>query len=81
MIICFLVVRPRSWKELDSWSFGGRLFRVLFNIFFYNLYQLVAEISASALQKKYVCSVPAVSKKYTKLIRRNLKLVRSISKM
>ena len=29
-----LVVRPRRWKELDNWSFGGGLFRVLFNIFF-----------------------------------------------
>ena len=31
------MVRPRSWKKLDSWSFGGRLFRVLFNIFFFCL--------------------------------------------
>ena len=30
-----LAVRRRSWRELDSWSFGGGLFSVLFNIFSY----------------------------------------------
>ena len=28
-----MVVRPRSWKELDSWNVGDGLFSVLFNIF------------------------------------------------
>ena len=32
-----LVVRPTSWKELDSWSFGGGLLGVLFNILFRKL--------------------------------------------
>ena len=31
-----LAVRRRSWSELDSWSFGGGLFWVLFNIFFFS---------------------------------------------
>ena len=29
-----LAVRLRSWRKLDSWSFGSGLFGVLFNIFF-----------------------------------------------
>ena len=33
-----LVVRPRSWKELGSWSFCG----VLFNIFFTNQVGIIA---------------------------------------
>ena len=28
-----VAVRRRSWRELNSWSFSGGLFRVLFNIF------------------------------------------------
>ena len=32
-----LAVRRRSWRKMDSWSFGGGLFWVLFNIFLINL--------------------------------------------
>ena len=40
-----LAVRFWSWSELEGWSFGGELIRVLFNIFFSIKYSHVLQLS------------------------------------